>query len=286
MILLIDGPEKAGKTTLIAELYSLLSAAKYAVDVTKHGPFDPDDTVISALVKKHSQDYTIHIWDRGWPSEEVYASLLNRTRRAYNNPFLMEWLHGRATIYKFILLPTQIEMCKKFRDSSDLPVNIEAEINRFHRYKYYGYTILYNNYTQYSIETNISIILAKLNVSHIPYVYGNTQAKIWFVVNKSRVTEDRWMPLSYESAKRDFFTVLGPKAFEFAFMFAREGNPSLLSNKIVTTIGTEAADWVHFYVPPSVYLKLYRLKRYESEVFKQHIQQMGEYIYERPITTI
>jgi hypothetical protein len=280
MLILIDGPEKAGKTTLIEYCRKEFSALGYNVHVVKQGPWDPDDSIISADVKKHAQDRNIvYIWDRGWPSEEVYATLLNRKRRANNNPFLMEWLHGRATPYKFILLPSDVQYTIDRRDKSDLPVDPYNEVVLFRAYNKFGYYVMYNSYDHQSLTMNFWRIHNHVTThTPQPYVYGNPNSKFWFVASLNEGCKgDRWMPLSYSAAYDMFKAVLGNKSLDCAFMFARHGNPALLSaDKIVTAVGKEAAEWVRYYASPAVYPNLHRLKKYDASAFQTHLVSIKE----------
>lgn len=280
MLILVDGPEKAGKTTLVNYLNTTLQCVGYETEVVHQGPWTPDDRIIAGMVKQHSQDRMVHIWDRGWPSEEVYASLLGRNRRARHNAFLMEWLHGRATPYKYILLPNDGNQLISRRDSSDLPVNVFDEIEEYKKYEDYGYRVLTNDYQNIAVDANAFSILVDLQKKQTPHVFGNPDAKVWFVAKKDEgCKDDRWMPLSYDYALRAFQQALGPKAMQCAFMFARLGNPALLSgDKIVTAIGVEAAEWVRYYVPASAFPKLHRLKKYDLGTFQNHLMQLKEQI--------
>ena len=209
LLILIDGPEKAGKTTLINALQQALAIRYYGtrqVFVEKQGQWFPDDSIIAGQVKCHTHDNSIYIWDRGWPSEEVYATLLNRERRAKRNPFLMEWLHGRATPLKFILLPEDVMMLHKLRNKTDLPVDPNAEFAGFRKYRDYGYHLLYNDYTRQTMEANVQRIIFDLDLGgQRPYVYGNPNAKVWFVASLNNGCKaDRWMPLSYTAAQLAF----------------------------------------------------------------------------------
>lgn len=281
MLILIDGPEKAGKTTLIAALAKDLKELKYKVEVHAQGPWSPNDAYVAPMVKAHTLDMsTYHIWDRGWPSEEVYATLLARTRRAQGNPFLMEWLHGRSTPYKFILLPTDVSRLRVLRDDTDLPVDPEAEAAAFTKYVAYGYRLLYNDYTAASIKDNITAIHGRLSISIKPGVYGDPNAKVWFITNKNEGCKfDRWMPLAYNAAVEAFEETLGIQAFKCAYMFSRWGNPAeLAGDKIITTIGKEAADWVKYYAPANTYPKLHRLGGSNMKLFRTHLDNLKERI--------
>jgi len=283
MIILVDGPEKAGKTTLISLLQNELQTYMASSVLTrKQGPWEPDDSVVAPDVRSDTEYDGYVLWDRGWPSEEVYATLLYRKRRAQNNPFLMEWLHGRATTMKYILLPTSTSFLNDLRDSTDLPVDPEKEYVEFFKYKLMGYTILYNDYTRESLWRNVQTIIAGTFTGgrHIG-VYGNPKSKYWFVTHlNSGCKGDRWMPLSYTTAA-DLFgsAILKEKSLQYAYMFSHIGNPSLLRNKVVTAIGKEAADWVRYYTSPRIFPKLHRLNAVGKDAFYKHLTQINQGVY-------
>lgn len=68
MIIVIEGPEKAGKTTLTKFLI-----AKKPMEIRHWGPVDPDDRVYTEQLIKDVESDNWIIWDRCWPSEHVYA---------------------------------------------------------------------------------------------------------------------------------------------------------------------------------------------------------------------
>lgn len=282
MLILVDGPEKAGKTTFCQALAEDMKKLGYDVKVVHQGPWTPDDSIIAEDVHKHSLDpKRWYIWDRGWPSETVYASLLQRPRRAKDNPFLMEWLHGRSTAYKFLLFPMESGELRKRRDSTDLPVDPDQEILHFNKFTPYGYRVLYNVYNEGSIKDNIQAVYAQLDKVHRPHIYGNGDAQVIFVASKNEGCKgDRWLPLSYSAAAEAFKETLGIKAFKCAYMFARWGSPAILSkDKTIVTIGKEAADWVHFYAPASMsYSNLYRLSSSRMLEFREFLNNLKEQI--------
>ena len=80
-LIIVDGPEAAGKTTLIREIQSRWAGEQF---VSRHwGPVDGWNVYVSPM----SEDYyraqdpqTLVVWDRSWASEVVYNDLLDRGR--------------------------------------------------------------------------------------------------------------------------------------------------------------------------------------------------------------
>lgn len=135
MIVIFDGPEKAGKSTLIAEVADILRNNGDTVSVRKWGPVDPDDRVYAEAIKYHSAhaQHTIELWDRSWASEHVYALILGRTRRLKNFPWLGEHLYGRAT-HRHFMVTAPIGHLREHRDETDLDVDPGQERIAFLRY--------------------------------------------------------------------------------------------------------------------------------------------------------
>jgi hypothetical protein len=154
--LVVDGPEKAGKSTLIKAIAELWNGP---VDITRWGPVYPDDRVYTDKFKaqfaEKSND-TLYIWDRSWASEQVYGKLLERQRRLANDPWLGEWLHGRVVNgrgIKLIVIPTDPIANAKLRDVTDLPVDPRLETKLFSDYYYkYGWDMFHNDYSRRSLE--------------------------------------------------------------------------------------------------------------------------------------
>jgi thymidylate kinase len=106
-LILIDGPEKAGKTTL-TELLKESYGPNY-VTLTKWTERDRDDGLgMVNYFQRHINSKKVHIWDRGWVSEVVYGQLLKQERQMSEDPMLAEWIYSRPLIgqgVRGILLP-------------------------------------------------------------------------------------------------------------------------------------------------------------------------------------
>lgn len=234
-IILIDGPEKTGKSTLIKELNRQLEGTGIPVHNRRWGAVKPDDRVYSAPLQQDLNALTkgITIWDRGWPSEHVYGSLLNRPRRGSTNPWILEWLHGRALHgrgAKVILLPHDVTEPTKYRDDTDLPVNVLIECATYQQYaKEFSYDVYVNDYTEDTAERNASRIIESLPEElPISGKYLSLDASHRFhdyrlIVGEARNPKDfqtmagAWMPFS--SAKMCSFVqkYFSNSAFQFAW---------------------------------------------------------------------
>jgi hypothetical protein len=154
-VVLVDGPEKTGKTRLIALLQNRMQhSGKYGEVTVRHwGPVSPDDRVYSTPLRKLLDDGKpgLEIWDRAWPAEYVYGNLLARQRRGSTDPWLLEWLHGRALVNRgarIIMLPKDRVRNAKLRDDTDLVVDLQREYRLYEDYgAMFQYTVGYNDYS-------------------------------------------------------------------------------------------------------------------------------------------
>ena len=206
MIITIDGPEKAGKTTLINAIREISKGTT----VVHWGPVDPDDRVYLEPLKKAVASDQWVIWDRCWPSEHVYGKLLNRNRRLAVDPWLGEWLYGRAVQsagVKIMLLPDHSERLKSYRDSSDLPVDPKIETEMYENYaKNYQWNILRNDYTPVGLQANYDrihrlMIPITYQITKPPKYAGNLLAEIVFVGESLKLGSDlkpagAWLPFT------------------------------------------------------------------------------------------
>ena len=234
-IILIDGPEKTGKSTLIAELTRQLEGRGVLVHSRRWGQVKPDDRVYTAPLQQDLSRATsgVTIWDRGWPAEHVYGSLLNRPRRGATNPWILEWLHGRAVNgrgAKVILLPSDSTAPAKLRDDTDLPVSVTAEYRAYEQYaKEFSYDVYFNNYTEATVQLNASMIIASLqeeepvNARYLTLDTLHRSKGYRVIVGEARNPKDfqtmagAWLPFS--SAKMSAFVqkYFSNSAFQFAW---------------------------------------------------------------------
>lgn len=249
MIIVIDGPEKAGKTTFATELTKRIPGATY-----RHwGPVSPNDVAFSAQLHADSDSDFWFVWDRSWVSEHVYGYLLNRDRRLSNDPWLGEWLHGRAVMtngIRIIYIPRDIYQLHNRRDTTDLDVNINDEYHMYYEYaEKYGWTILLNDYDKNSLEYNLAKIISaacnkKYEYPAANYV-GPTDAKVIFVGCTREWIDrpDAWLPFSsplYTKLAR----ILGGKAFKCGWMEVDNETPiHLLDHAIVVMLGALPREW-------------------------------------------
>jgi hypothetical protein len=165
MIIILDGPEKSGKSTLIERVRQDLECVGYDVRLRKWGQLVIDDREYAEPLMRDTESYSnvVTIWDRSWASEHVYAKMLNRDRRLKDNPLLGELLHRRALFGQgmaFMLAPAVEDGAVSRRDSSDLSVDPLLErkefINYALKYRWFG---MLNAYTDESLAKNARTIV-------------------------------------------------------------------------------------------------------------------------------
>jgi hypothetical protein len=159
-VIVVDGPNKAGKSTLIENTRVALAALGFDVLVRHWGPLQTDDREYAEPLAEDCNADRVTIWDRSWASEHVYGKLLGRqNRRLARDPWLGEFLHRRAVIgngQTFILAPRGDQNVKRL-DASDADYSFSpaAETRAFIeyalRFKWHG---LLNDYTSESLATN------------------------------------------------------------------------------------------------------------------------------------
>jgi hypothetical protein len=289
MIIVIDGPEKAGKSTLI----ELLRKELLRTHVRPWGPVDPDDRVyLQPLIADTTDTHRIGIWDRSWASEHVYAKLLNRDRRLKDDPFLGEWFYGRAAQavgLRIMLIPEDPNELIRRRDNTDLGVNPIVERNAFIEYaKTFGWTILYNQYTPERDKENVYRIVTKLgyiaNRMVVPPQYaGPPTAKIVFVgesrnEGSKNALAGAWLPFT-SPLTTQLGRDCGKSAFEYGWTNIDDMPAEFYTDKIVVSCGNKAHDYInslkygcetHVEIPHPAWL--YRFQAHNQKLHKQ-IQQ-------------
>lgn len=252
MIIAIEGPEKAGKSTFVEALSKTIGAS-----VRHWGPISPDDRVYKQKLIEDTASKEWVIWDRCWPSEHIYGNLLGRNRRLSNDPWLGEWLHGRALQtngIKAIVLPSNIEDLMSKRDTTDLPVPPILEAKSYAMYaQLYDWDVHINNYDDESIFSFVTCVLDKMRYIESrkkdefgyklrpPMFAGPIEADVVFV-NKptnSDFIPGGWLPFStvYET---QFARKLGNAALKYGWTSAYNQNMQHLQSKKVVACGDNA----------------------------------------------
>jgi hypothetical protein len=249
MLIVLAGPEKAGKTTLA----SLLQERHHA-EVHHWGPVKADSDFLPVL-KQHAGSPRLVIWDRGWPCDCVYSMLLQRDRRAQHDWWLLEWLYGRAlqTVgVGCIMLGPGADRLRELRDDTDLPVDPRRERFAYRAYgTRFGWQVVENAHS-----TNDAVSLCDelahraeraqigwLGRSLPPTYCGPQKPEIVFVGQGRNMQSNypgSWLPFTTRYTER-YGRVLGDLAFRWTNM---DGPTDVVDQaRLVVACGNQAADW-------------------------------------------
>lgn len=129
-VIIVDGPEAAGKSTLIARLWP-------RERVRRWGPVDSIKVYEEVLTQDlMNSDRAIIVWDRSWASEVVYNELLGRGRQVEPD---REYLEEYVCLKLMVLAdPMTLILRRQQRvnagQTDDLPVEPYDEHRLFLKY--------------------------------------------------------------------------------------------------------------------------------------------------------
>ncbi len=135
-ILVISGPEKAGKTTLIKQIQKEAIKLDIEMDIRKQsGKAEPNDAIylVHIIEDLLRSDVSLVVWDRSWVAEYVYGHFFSGRRLTFA-PLIGEWFYSRFATGKWILLGPNDATLSKNRDSSDLNVPVHEERSLYRNY--------------------------------------------------------------------------------------------------------------------------------------------------------
>jgi hypothetical protein len=261
MIVVVDGPEKSGKSTMIADLVKTLSHDGVETRVRKWGKVFPDDRVYLGPLSEDIDDVeTVSIWDRSWASEHVYGKLLNRDRRLSHDSWLGEWLYGRAVQAAGVrvMLTADPEELQARRDDTDLPVEPMTENNFFKYYgTIYGWSVQSTDYDLVKMRSVVDNIVSELNTSYHapsrpPAYAGPRRPRVAFVGEARSTTSPQligsWLPFTSRYTT-EFARLLSKEAFSCGWTNCHEIAPQNLRDvPIIVSCGKIAESWVRNYV--------------------------------------
>lgn len=257
-VIAIDGNEKAGKTTIILSLLHKFNEMGVRSERVHWGPVSPDDREYSYLLKQHTTDYSkVWVWDRCWVSEYVYGNLLHRDHRGAEDPWLLEWLHGRAVQLggsRVMILGPDPDELARLRDESDLAVDPASEQLLYKKYaQRFGWTVINNQHNKESLDASVNAILSDfmskdkyVMMGMVPPKYAGDPEAVVAVVGEALSSETilgGWLPFTSNFTTR-FGREFGDDAFNVLWTNAADCDARLLSNrKIVITCGKIAGEW-------------------------------------------
>jgi hypothetical protein len=268
MLLVLDGPEKAGKSTLAAALVQWWDSAypesggTPRARVRKWSRLDDGRWAVDAVYRDalvEDADYGgLTIWDRSWASEAVYARLLGRQRRLGADPWLGEWLYGRGVVLKFILGGPHPSLMAEQLDDDDRAQghgqDMAGEQRAFIRYgEQYGWNVIgATDRDRLPLPTLLRMVQLRIGEvasrdNRDPRQWcGPRDASVVFVGERGSNHDSMvggWLPFSsrYTSA---YGRLLGDTAFRCGWTNAWDDQQDIFRNaKLVIACGATASDW-------------------------------------------
>lgn len=263
-VIVLDGPEAAGKTSIIYVLKQTLELQTgLPVTVRKWGALDDgkwavDRVYRDALVEDHNSP-NVSLWDRSWASEAVYARLLGRDRRLGTDPWLGEWLYGRGVPLKYILAgpdPSVLEGRRKARlaagPSDDLPTDPAEEQAAFY---WYGTRYGWTTFGPWLVQPPTVVIAHRIIEDYHRLASaedprsgcGPADARVVFVGERSSQFDSLvggWLPFSSTLTSK-YGRLLGDDAMRCAWTNAWDDRRDLLEKaRLVVACGMTAYQWV------------------------------------------
>lgn len=256
-LIVLDGPEKAGKTTLVNHICEAYGARQV------HWSYVKSDVEYLAPLQEAVASDDLVIWDRGWDSLHVYGSVLpkdieRRSHRLFIDPWLGEWLYGRAvqTVGVRAILTSDPTYRRNRRDDTDLPCDPVAEGQAYVQYaRTFGWEVLYNTYTEDVMREH-----AKTLVNHAYNVVGQAQAKppvyagppnapvvvVGEEGNPDNPAKMRgcWLPFT-SRLTTELGRALGPDAFQVGWTNLPNASTDLLSGRrLVVACGEQVSRYL------------------------------------------
>ena len=188
-VVIISGPEKAGKTTLISYLGKELDRRQFSYRIRKqNGRAFPNDSIYFEHLLQDASDSEVDfvIWDRSWVAEFVYGSLLQDGRRMASdgNPAIGEYLYSPLISRGYVLIGPSVEELIKNRTSDDLDVDVEEERKAYTSYgdAFPSWEVIENQHSkEYVEELSRKIIGANLFKRFPPNYYGSEYPEAFVV---------------------------------------------------------------------------------------------------------
>jgi hypothetical protein len=176
-MIVVDGPEKSGKSTLLDEIEQ--QAMNRGYFMLKHhwnkpqpNHFAHRKTLLQQYTAARIQEQTygkkgLILWNRSQASEVIYSRLLNRPGTLKNNPIVGEFNYGRAQLAlgpRVILLGPSAEALVANRDATDLAVDPNEEREAFRQYgTEFNFEVYENPYDKQWVKDKAKELLDRLD---------------------------------------------------------------------------------------------------------------------------
>lgn len=164
MIVVVVGPEKAGKTTLCREMVRQATLKGQEVDYQHRTGKEPFSKADSMVLMHHDEPRHLSLYDRAWPCAAIYSML------GFPQLPCAIGAEGERSIGKFIragrgqtlmLLGPSAVALQNLRSEDDLPVPAETEREAYRRYGLkHGWRIVENSHDEGYVRLLAAELLA------------------------------------------------------------------------------------------------------------------------------
>lgn len=239
MLLVVDGPEKAGKTTLISQVTAAVRQAGYSwhiVHCRNNKPKNFDPWVYLHQVRLAARSDTLVVLDRSWASDVVYDRLLNREPAMSARRY--EWHVGNAveTLGTRVMLTANPKTLAARRDGTDHPVDPKSEADEFERYgRLWGWRVEESG--NVSVRELVDLLFLASNRMGYgvcpPWAGGSPYSKTVVLgeaaAKPKKVPKAAWLPFTSKSTRWMADVVSPPfNRFLYTNVKACQENPALL----------------------------------------------------------
>jgi hypothetical protein len=208
-VIVVDGPEKTGKTHTIQRIRDELESRGKRTEYIHWGKV-VDETAYSEMLRAHTlKRDKVYVWDRAWPSEYVYSKLMYRGQqhKMRDDPWMGAWLHDRAVDangLKVMLLPIDELAVQGQRDHTDLTTPVLGEAMLYKDYAamfgWCTYAVGHDDYTQGQVSLTVADILLRRweKVTDPARICGPVDSPVLFVgwEKSSRTVRGGWLPFT------------------------------------------------------------------------------------------
>ena len=201
--LVIDGPEKAGKSYTIKQLKKVARKHFRRVKVVKWTePAFDDFMCYHRKAEKHLKFVKrggLVIWDRSYLSEVVYGGIFPAPHRVIYDDLVanvhkVSWIL-RSFGVQYCLLGPNIERLVENRDSTDLPVHPRIEVREYEYWaRKFGWMTVYNQHNPQSLQDLMTMMISDVKAAAqrraaMPAVLGDASAKT-LIITRRGVTKE------------------------------------------------------------------------------------------------
>ena len=179
MIIALEGPEKAGKTTLASALKEEFKKSNLDFSIWKWGPPPKNYRTVDDidLIQQVEESGQHEIWDRAWVGRHVYSRMNADLDTRYTmvhpaiDDFTCEWKMGMRVMDKIMLIP-HLRRVLEHRDETDIICSPIEESQRFLAHgTMYGWDIYLEDW---DVDLLVSdIVISTVQRMQYPHIHGD-----------------------------------------------------------------------------------------------------------------